>query len=155
MDEERQGEGEAGGSGGGGDEARTTEMENGAPWDVESAGTELEIPPVTGDLRSAGHRRSALRRPDGSGSALRRQRGCRRRGRVTERDGDQMNPVNDAHGYRSWGIFHFEPSYLYKHLVMLKCRHIKTALIVTNSPPVVGYLPATFYDGPWYLYVTK
>ena len=64
MDKERQGEGDAGGPGGGGDEARTTKMENGAPGDEESAGTELEIPPITGDPRSAGHRRSALCRPD-------------------------------------------------------------------------------------------
>jgi len=64
MDEERQGEGNAGGPGGGGDEARTTEMENGAPGDEESAGTELEIPPITRDPHSASQWRSALCRPD-------------------------------------------------------------------------------------------
>ena len=61
MDEERQGEGNAGGPGGGGDEARTTEMENGAPGDEESASTEMEIPSVTGDLRSAGRTAADLR----------------------------------------------------------------------------------------------
>ena len=61
MDEERQGESDAGGLGGWGDEARTTEMENGAPGDKESAGTELEIPPITGDPRSAGRTAADLR----------------------------------------------------------------------------------------------
>ena len=36
-------------------------MENGAPGDEESASTEMEIPSVTGDLRSAGRTAADLR----------------------------------------------------------------------------------------------
>jgi hypothetical protein len=64
-------------------------------------------------------------------------------------------PSSEPNVARALSLSRVGPSYLKKHSVMVYCCHIKTPYIVINSLPSTGYLRITFYDNPWYLYVTK